>query len=131
MIDTRNAFSGFSVRDVPEARRFYEEVLGFETSEDHGMLLLHVGDGHPVLVYPKGDAHEPASFTVLNLPVSDIEAEVDELAGRGVVFEHYEGMTDERGINRRGGPLIAWFRDPSGNVLSVLSEPEDAGTSPE
>jgi len=126
MIDTANAFSGFSVRDVPEARRYYEEVLGLETSEDHGMLLLHVGGGHPVLVYPKGDAHEPASFTVLNLPVADVEAAVDELVGRGVVFEHYEGMTDERGINRQGGPLIAWFRDPSGNVLSIISGLDEA-----
>ena len=131
MIDTRNAFSGFSVRDVPEARRFYEDVLGFETSEDHGMLLLHVGEGHPVLVYPKGDAHEPASFTVLNLPVADVEAAVDELVGRGVVFEHYEGMTDERGINRQGGPLIAWFRDPSGNVLSIISGLDEARTASE
>lgn len=131
MIDTANAFSGFSVRDVPEARRYYEEVLGLETSEDHGMLLLHVGGGHPVLVYPKGDAHEPASFTVLNLPVADVEAAVDELVGRGVVFEHYEGMTDERGINRQGGPLIAWFRDPSGNVLSIISGLDEARTAAE
>ncbi|OII13945.1 VOC family protein [Curtobacterium sp. MCBA15_008] len=131
MIDTANAFSGFSVRDVPEARRYYEEVLGLETSEDHGMLLLHVGGGHPVLVYPKGDAHEPASFTVLNLPVADVEAAVDELVGRGVVFEHYEGMTDERGINRQGGPLIAWFRDPSGNVLSIISGLDEARTASE
>lgn len=131
MIDTANAFSGFSVRDVPEARRYYEEVLGLETSEDHGMLLLHVGGGHPVLVYPKGDAHEPASFTVLNLPVADVEAAVDELVGRGVVFEHYEGMTDERGINRQGGPLIAWFRDPSGNVLSIISGLDEARAASE
>lgn len=131
MIDTANAFSGFSVRDVPEARRYYEDVLGLETSEDHGMLLLHVGGGHPVLVYPKGDAHEPASFTVLNLPVADVEAAVDELVGRGVVFEHYEGMTDERGINRQGGPLIAWFRDPSGNVLSIISGLDEARAASE
>ena len=131
MIDTANAFSGFSVRDVPEARRYYEEVLGLETSEDHGMLLLHVGGGHPVLVYPKGDAHEPASFTVLNLPVADVEAAVDELVGRGVVFEHYEGMTDERGINRQGGPLIALFRDPSGNVLSIISGLDEARAASE
>lgn len=126
MIDTKNAFSGFSVRDVPEARRFYEDVLGLETSVENDMLLLHVGGGHPVLVYPKGDAHEPASFTVLNLPVADVEAAVDDLAGRGVAFEHYEGMTDERGINRQGGPLIAWFKDPSGNVLSIISGLEEA-----
>ncbi|WIB75844.1 VOC family protein [Curtobacterium sp. MCPF17_002] len=129
MIDTQNAFSGFSVRDVAEARRFYEDVLGLETSEDHGMLELHVGGGRPVLVYPKGDAHEAASFTVLNLPVADVEAAVDELAGRGVAFEHYEGMTDERGINRQGGPLIAWFKDPSGNVLSIISGLEEARTA--
>ncbi|MBA8989365.1 catechol 2,3-dioxygenase-like lactoylglutathione lyase family enzyme [Curtobacterium pusillum] len=122
MVDATKAFSGFSVRDVPEAKAFYEDVLGVEVSEDHGMLFLQLGDGHVVLVYPKGPAHEPASFTVLNFPVPDVDAAVDELAGKGVTFLQYEGVTDEKGVNRKGGPLIAWFTDPSGNVLSVIEE---------
>lgn len=122
MIDATKAFSGFSVRDVPEAKSFYEDVLGVRVTEDHGMLSLHLGDDHAVLVYPKGAAHEPASFTVLNFPVPDVEAAVDELTAKGVAFLQYEGTTDEKGINRRGGPLIAWFTDPSGNVLSVVAE---------
>ncbi|MFJ6171874.1 VOC family protein [Curtobacterium sp. NPDC092190] len=120
MVDATTAFSGFSVRDVPGARAFYEGVLGLPVSEDHGMLVLHVGSGAGVLVYPKGPAHEPASFTVLNFPVPDVDAAVDELSVKGVTFLRYEGVTDERGVNRHGGPLIAWFTDPSGNVLSVL-----------
>jgi catechol 2,3-dioxygenase-like lactoylglutathione lyase family enzyme len=120
MVDATTAFSGFSVRDVPGARAFYEGVLGLPVSEDHGMLVLHVGSGAGVLVYPKGTAHEPASFTVLNFPVPDVDAAVDELSAKGVTFLRYEGVTDERGVNRHGGPLIAWFTDPSGNVLSVL-----------
>ncbi|WIB77600.1 VOC family protein [Curtobacterium sp. MCPF17_002] len=122
MVDATKAFSGFSVRDVPEAKAFYEDVLGVEVREDHGMLLLQIGDGHRVLVYPKGPAHTPADFTVLNFPVPSVDDAVDELTGKGVTFLQYEGMTDEKGVNRRGGPLIAWFTDPSGNVLSVLEE---------
>jgi len=118
--DTK-AFSGFSVRDVPEARRFYSEVLGIGTTEDDGILTLHLAGATPVLVYPKGEAHTPASFTVLNFPVDDIEETVDALTGRGVRFERYEGLeADERGIFRGGGPLIAWFTDPAGNILSVI-----------
>lgn len=120
MVDATTAFSGFSVRDVAEARSFYEGVLGVPVDEEHGMLWLHLGDGHRVLVYPKGPAHEPASFTVLNFPVPDVDAAVDELRAAGVSFLHYDGVTDERGVNRQGGPLIAWFTDPSGNVLSVV-----------
>jgi catechol 2,3-dioxygenase-like lactoylglutathione lyase family enzyme len=122
MVDATTAFSGFSVRDVPEAKAFYEDVLGVEVTEDHGMLFLQLGGGHQVLVYPKGPGHEPAAFTVLNFPVPDIDAAVDELTAKGVVFLQYEGMTDDRGVNRKGGPLIAWFTDPSGNVLSVIEE---------
>ncbi len=122
MVDATTAFSGFSVRDVPEARAFHEGVLGVPVSEEHGMLTLHLGDGHGVLVYPKGPAHEPASFTVLNFPVPDVDAAVDELAAAGVRFLQYDGVTDERGVNRQGGPLIAWFTDPSGNVLSVIEQ---------
>lgn len=122
MVDATKAFSGFSVRDVPEATAFYRDVLGVEVTEDHGMLFLQLGGGHRVLVYPKGPAHEPATFTVLNFPVPDVDAAVDELTAKGVTFLQYEGMTDDRGVNRNGGPLIAWFTDPSGNVLSVVEE---------
>lgn len=122
MVDATKAFSGFSVRDVPEAKEFYQDVLGVEVSEDHGMLFLQLGDGHGVLVYPKGPAHEPAAFTVLNFPVPDVDAAVDELTAKGITFLQYERMTDEKGVNRKGGPLIAWFTDPSGNVLSVVAE---------
>lgn len=121
-IDATKAFSGFSVRDTAEAKAFYTDVLGLDVTEDHGMLGLQLGDGRHVLVYPKGPAHEPAPFTVLNFPVPDVDAAVDELVGRGVTFLQYEGMTDEKGVNRKGGPLIAWFTDPSGNVFSVIAE---------
>lgn len=122
MVDATTAFSGFSVRDVPEARTFYEDVLGIPVREDHGMLVLETGDGRGVLVYPKGPAHEPASFTVLNFPVPSVDDAVRELSERGVTFLEYEGVTDATGVNRQGGPLIAWFTDPSGNVLSVIEE---------
>jgi catechol 2,3-dioxygenase-like lactoylglutathione lyase family enzyme len=112
------AFSGFSVNDIEAARRFYTDALGLRVSEANGMLTLHLAGGRDTLIYPKPD-HVPAQFTILNFPVADIEAAVDELAARGVTFEHYDWV-DERGINRRGGPLIAWFKDPAGNVLSVL-----------
>jgi catechol 2,3-dioxygenase-like lactoylglutathione lyase family enzyme len=119
------AFSGFSVDDVEKARRFYEETLGLRVSvmqEMGGMLQLHLGSGAYVLVYGKPD-HTPATFTVLNFPVPDVDKAVDELAARGVRFEHYDDPpTDEKGIMRAGGPLIAWFTDPAGNVLSVLQE---------
>jgi catechol 2,3-dioxygenase-like lactoylglutathione lyase family enzyme len=119
------AFSGFSVRDAAEARRFYEETLGLrvtEVPEMGGLLRLHLGSGADVLVYGKAD-HTPATYTVLNFPVPDIERAVDDLTARGVVFQRYENPpTDEKGIMRAGGPLIAWFTDPSGNVLSVLEQ---------
>lgn len=123
MFKDTKAFSGFSVDDVPAAQRFYGETLGLEVSEDDGMLTLRIAGDTDVLAYPKGDQHEPASFTILNFPVDDIEAAVDGLAARGVEFERYEGTdleTDEKGIFRGGGPPIAWFKDPAGNVLSVL-----------
>jgi predicted enzyme related to lactoylglutathione lyase len=119
------AFSGFAVDDTEQARAFYEDVLGLRVevmADQGGMLTLHLGGGANVLVYPKPD-HRPATFTVLNFPVPDIEAAVDALAARGVRFEHYENPpTDERGIMRAGGPLIAWFTDPAGNVCSVLQQ---------
>ena len=116
------AFSGFSVDDVAEAKRFYGDTLGLEVSETDGLLRLHVAGGHPILVYPKRN-HAPASYTILNFPVDDVATAVAALKARGVTFERYPGTevaTDDDGIFRGGGPLIAWFTDPAGNVLSVL-----------
>ncbi len=120
MFENTKAFSGFSVNDVAAARQFYGSVLGVRVSEANGMLRLHLAGDRDTLVYPKQD-HVPAEFTILNFPVENIESVVDELVARGVTFEHYDWV-DERGINRRGGPLIAWFKDPAGNVLSVIQE---------
>ena len=124
MLTHGHAFSGFSADDIAKAREFYAGTLGLDVSEANGMLTLHLAGGGRVLIYPKDD-HEPASFTVLNFPVADIDLAVDELAAAGVVFERYEGMPhDARGIMRppspEYGPPIAWFRDPAGNILSVL-----------
>jgi len=123
MFKDAKAFSGFSVNDVPRAKRFYGETLGLDVSEANGMLELHLGGGGDVLVYPK-DNHTPATFTVLNFPVEDIEQAVDQLTAAGVRFEHYEGdlQTDAKGIFRGAGPTIAWFTDPAGNILSVLEQ---------
>ena len=126
MFENTKAFSGFSVDDVQRAREFYGETLGLRVSEDgeHGLLFLHIAGDRETLIYPKPD-HTPATFTVLNFPVEDIEKAVDELAARGVSFERYAGTdmeTDERGIFRGGGPYIAWFKDPAGNVLSVIED---------
>ena len=122
MLSQSRAFSGFAVDDVEEARRFYGDTLGLETSVEHGMLTLHLPGDRPTLVYPKPD-HVPATYTILNFPVDDIDRAVDELAARGVRFERYDGFgQDERGVFRGGGPFIAWFKDPAGNVLSVLQE---------
>jgi predicted enzyme related to lactoylglutathione lyase len=124
MFKHAKAFSGFSVDDTEAARRFYGDTLGIEVTDagGPGLLTLHLADGErPTLIYSKPD-HQPATFTILNFPVEDIEAAVAELGRRGVTFEHYEGMTDERGIMREGGPLIAWFKDPAGNVLSVIEQ---------
>lgn len=129
MFEQTRAYSGFSVNDPEAAKQFYSQTLGAGRVRDGDAgRLSHagpefVGSG-PVLVYPKPD-HAPASFTILNFPVADIEEAVDELQRRGVRFEHYEGelKTDKKGIHRdAGGPPIAWFRDPAGNVLSVLEE---------
>jgi catechol 2,3-dioxygenase-like lactoylglutathione lyase family enzyme len=121
MFANTEAFSGFSVDDVPKAREFYGETLGLRVSEEYGMLTLHIAGERDILVYPKPD-HTPATFTILNFPVDDIEKAVDELSGRGVRFERYDSATDERGIFRGEGPLIAWFKDPAGNVLSVIQQ---------
>lgn len=124
MLRNSKAFSGFSAKDIDAARAFYAEVLGLEVTDQMGLLTLHLGGDHRAIVYPKPD-HQPAGFTVLNFPVPDIDAAVDELAAAGVEFEKYEGTpmeTDAKGIFRKGGPLIAWFTDPSGNILSILQE---------
>ena len=118
------AFSGFSVDDLDRARRFYEDVLGLRLTDEAmaGVARLQLGGGAHVLVYAKAD-HVPATFTVLNFPVPDVEQAVDELTGRGVEFLRYDTPpTDEKGIMRAGGPLIAWFTDPAGNVLSVIEQ---------
>jgi predicted enzyme related to lactoylglutathione lyase len=120
MFEHTKAFSGFSVDDIGKAKTFYGETLGIRVSKANGMLTLHLAGERDTLVYPKAD-HTPASFTILNFPVDDIEKAVDELTARGVVFEKYEWV-DAKGINRQGGPLIAWFKDPAGNTLSVLQE---------
>ena|SRR5664279_841770 len=121
MFERTRAFSGFSVDDIAKARQFYGETLGLRVSEANGMLTLHIAGDRDTLIYPKTD-HAPATFTILNFPVDDIEAAVAELGARGVQFEHNEWV-DDKGINRQGGPLIAWFKDPAGNFLSVIQQP--------
>jgi catechol 2,3-dioxygenase-like lactoylglutathione lyase family enzyme len=122
MFANSRAFSGFAVSDLPAARQFYGETLGIRTSEQYGLLTLHLAGDRDTLVYPRPD-HTPATYTILNFPVEDIDQAVDELTARGVQFERYEGIEqDGKGINRAGGPYIAWFKDPAGNVLSVLQE---------
>lgn len=122
MFENTKAFSGFSVNDIPAAKQFYAKTLGLHVTEEHGMLTLHIAGGRGILVYPKPN-HTPATYTILNFPVDDIDAAVDALAERGVRMERYEGLpSDERGIARGEGPPIAWFKDPAGNILSVLQE---------
>ncbi len=126
MLENSPAFSGYSVDDIPTAKQFYADTLGLNVSESNGLLTLHLAGDRDTLIYPKGERHQPATFTVLNFPVEDIEAAVDELASRGVQFERYDGIEqDERGIVRAGGPPIAWFTDPAGNILSVLETDAD------
>ena len=121
MFKDTKAFSGFSVDDVERAKQFYGETLGLEVSDDQGILALEIAGERTVIAYPKGDDHLPASFTILNFPVDDVEAAVDALAERGVEFERYEGLDqDDKGIMRGHGPDIAWFRDPARNILSVI-----------
>ncbi|MEU6215393.1 MULTISPECIES: VOC family protein [unclassified Streptomyces] len=121
MLGASEAFSGFSVDSIENVRDFYSSTLGLRVSEENGMLVLNLQGGTTVLLYPK-EGHSPATFTVLNFPVPDVDEAVDGLAARGVVFERYEGFgQDAKGIARGdGGPAIAWFKDPAGNVLSVL-----------
>jgi len=122
MLKESKAFSGFAAPDLAKLKEFYGQILGLNVTEDHGLLTLHLAGGNNVLIYPKAD-HVPATFTVLNFPVDDVDQAVDELARRGVQFERYDGpeiKTDEKGIMRGNGPTIAWFKDPAGNILSVL-----------
>lgn len=122
MFENSKAFSGFAVDDIDAAKRFYGQTLGLRVSEANGLLTLHLAGDRDTLVYPKPD-HTPASYTILNFPVEDIDATVDELTGRGATFQRYEGFEqDARGILRSDGPYIAWFTDPAGNILSVLQE---------
>ena len=122
MLEKSKAFSGFAVPDIEKAKRFYGETLGLKVSEEHGLLTLHLAGGNSVLIYPKPN-HVPATFTVLNFPVENVDRAVEDLKKRGVRFEVYDLpdiKTDENGIMRGNGPTIAWFKDPAGNILSVL-----------
>ena len=120
MFRDSSAFSGFSSNDIPAAREFYGTTLGLEVTEANGILTLHLGGGGTVIVYPKPN-HTPASYTVLNFRVADIDKTVGELVAAGISIEKYPGFDqDERGIFRREGPPIAWFKDPAGNILSVV-----------
>jgi predicted enzyme related to lactoylglutathione lyase len=127
MFKDSKAFSSFSVDDIQKAKKFYGETLGLDASEDKmGTLAIRLAGGATLMAYPKPD-HKPASFTILNFPVDDVEKTVDQLTDKGVRFEKYDTpdlKTDEKGISRgNGGPTIAWFQDPAGNILSML-EPE-------
>ena len=124
MLADSKAYSGFAVPDLAKAREFYADTLGLRVSGDEqdGALTLHLAGGRDVLVYIKPD-HAPASYTILNFPVEDVEGTVDALTARGVRFEQYDGIEqDDKGINRGEGPLIAWFRDPAGNILSIIEK---------
>ena len=122
MLENSKAFSGFAVNDLEAAKKFYGETLGLNISEQNGLLTLHLAGGRDTLVYPKPD-YTPATYTILNFPVDNIDAAVDELTRRGVTFERYEGIEqDDKGVARGIGPAIAWFSDPAGNILSVLQE---------
>ncbi|MBA3829267.1 MAG: VOC family protein [Taibaiella sp.] len=124
MFHLTKAFSGFSVNNLEKAKEFYQGILGIEVTEGSmGILKLHIAGATPIIIYPKPD-HTPATFTILNFPVDNVEEAVTELSKKGIIFEQYQGQlqTDEKGIFHGGGPKIAWFKDPSGNILSVLEE---------
>jgi catechol 2,3-dioxygenase-like lactoylglutathione lyase family enzyme len=127
MLSDSHAFSGFSSNDIPAEKEFYGGTLGLDVSEENGMLTLKFPGGHTVLIYPKED-HQPATYTALNFEVDDVDAAVDRLTAAGVTFERYgEGANqDERGISRGYGPPIAWFKDPAGNILSVIETGPEA-----
>jgi hypothetical protein len=122
MFENTKAFSGFAAPDIEALEPFYRDKLGIRTSVENGLLTLHLAGGErPTLVYPKPD-YVPATYTILNFPVEDVDAAVDELTSRGVEFERYDGFDqDEKGVWRGEGPDIAWFKDPAGNVLAVLA----------
>ena len=126
MLQKSKVFSSYSVKNMLEAKAFYTDILGLSVKEDEmGVLGIHFEDENEVMIYPK-DNHEPATFTVLNFKVKNIESVVDELTVKGVIFEQYDSeyiKTDEKGISKgNGGPTIAWFKDPAGNFLSVIEE---------
>jgi catechol-2,3-dioxygenase len=124
MLKESKAFSGFSVDDIGKAKEFYSNTLGLDVSpEAMGLIKINLAGVTAIVVYPKPN-HKPATFTILNFPVADIEESVKELSGKGVQFEKYGEpiKTDENGIFRGGGPLIAWFKDPAGNILSVIQQ---------
>ena len=126
MLRKSKAYSGFSVGNPEKAKKFYSEILGIQVKNEEmeGLFSLKINGGNSILVYPK-ENHEPATYTILNFPVSDVEKKVDEMISKGVEFEHYDTKdikTDAKGIFRGGGPLIAWFKDPAGNILSVIEE---------
>jgi len=125
MLKHSKAFSGFSVDDLQKAKKFYTEILGIEVKDNPmGLIELHIEGSNRIIIYPKPN-HEPATFTILNFPVDNIDEAVDELISKGIKFEQYEGeiKTDEKGICRNPqGPKIAWFKDPAGNILSVIEE---------
>ncbi len=124
MLRDSKAFSGFATNDLDAAQRFYGETLGLDVEvwDEGNLLALHLAGGRDTLIYNKPD-FEPAGYTILNFPVDDIDGVVKELTARGVTFERYDGFSqDEQGIARGEGPDIAWFKDPAGNVLSVLKE---------
>lgn len=128
MFRNTKAFSGFSVNDIDKAKEFYNQTLGLDVEEImEDMLQLNIHGNNPIIVYPKPN-HSPATFTILNFPVNNIDEAVDGLTAKGVQFLQYDEpiKTDEKGICRQsGGPLIAWFEDPAGNILSVLQEKQD------
>lgn len=122
MLTESKAFSGFATNNPQKAKEFYGQTLGLKVSESHRLLTLHLAGGNDVLIYSKPN-HVPATFTVLNFPVNDVDQAVHELTKRGVLFEIYDLpalKTDKTGIMRGNGPTIAWFKDPAGNILSVL-----------
>src|SRR6266566_774464 len=132
MLKHSKGFSGFSAGNIQTAKKFYSETLGLDVTESHGLLTLRLVGGNNVLIYPKPN-HVPATFTVLNFPVKDVDLAVDELTKRGVRFEIYDLpnlKTDKKGIMRGNGPTIAWFKDPAGNVLSVIEEAKDLNYQP-
>jgi catechol 2,3-dioxygenase-like lactoylglutathione lyase family enzyme len=122
MLADTKAYSGLAVDDMDKAREFYGSTLGLRTSEEYGLMWLHLAGGRDTLVYQQSDP-TPASYTILNFEVDDIDKAVDELAAKGVRFARFDNIEqDDKGIFREEGPYIAWFKDPAGNVLSVLQE---------